>query len=283
MAQVVVTTAVWGFGFVAIKWTLAAVSPIWMTVYRLIAVVLIAAPLIFAIPAWRKSVSRGQIKLAFWPGTILASFLVLQTWGAQHTTVTNASFITTLYVVIVPLLAARLLRTKVSAMHWGLVALALAGTALICKWNALAFNFGDLLVFFSAFGAAVHMLVIERIVPQVQSAVVFNVLQSLWAVPIALLCALLFEPLVMPVFTTQALGAFLVLVIFCSLVGFAVQVEAQKVLPAVFISVLFLLESPFAALFGAMLLGERLDVTQWAGAALILISSAGVCVLASRS
>lgn len=283
MAQVVVTTAVWGFGFVAIKWTLAAVSPMWMTAYRLIAVVLIAAPLLYAIPTWRKSVNRGQMKLALWPGALLASFLVLQTWGAQLTTVTNASFITTLYVVIVPLLAARLIKTNVSALHWGLVGVALAGTALICKWNALAFNLGDLLVFFSAIGAAVHMIVIERIVPRVQSAVVFNVLQSLWAVPIAVLCSIAFEPMVMPVFTTQAIGAFLVLVIFCSLVGFAVQVEAQKVLPAVFISVLFLLESPFAALFGAMLLGERLDVLQWAGAALILMSSAGVCVLASKT
>lgn len=267
----------WGFGFVATKWALTGFPALWMTVVRFVAAFLIAMPILAVWTSQRSALCREDLRLARTPGLWLAALMAFQTLGIQYTTVTNSSFITTLYVVIVPLLAALHTREKIRASHWGLVLLALGGTALICRLETLSVNIGDALTLLAAIAASYHMLVIEKAAPRIRSAFGFNLFQTAWAAMATIPIALLVDPA--PAFTfrpeAKALFGFFFLVGPCTLVAFALQVSAQRVLPAVAISLLFLLESPYAATFGYLFLDERPVASQWAGAGLILAAAGG--------
>jgi drug/metabolite transporter (DMT)-like permease len=65
------------------------------------------------------------------PALLLAGTLILQTWGLHYTTATKSGFITTLYVVFVPLLEALHLRRRISTGLWLCVLGAFVGTLLI--------------------------------------------------------------------------------------------------------------------------------------------------------
>ena len=56
---------------------------------------------------------------------------ILQTAGLAHTPASVSGFITGMYVVCTPLLAALLLRTRITAMTWAAVALATAGLGVL--------------------------------------------------------------------------------------------------------------------------------------------------------
>ena len=278
--QIFLTTIVWGFGFVTVKWAVEALSPLWLTALRFSAVFGVAAALTVALPKERRFLTTAQMRLAFVPGLLLAGMLLFQTWGMASTTVTNSGFITTLYVVIVPVMNRLLFRAPVAALHWLFVAVAVAGTALICDWGSMRFNPGDALVLIAAFLVSAHLIYIERINERVGTPFSFNAMQSGWAAVFSLPFALVGEGMPVLHWSPRAGASFIVLVGFCSVIGFTVQVSAQRVLSATFVSVVFLLESPFAALFGWWLLGERPTSSQLAGAGLIFAAAAGACLLA---
>ena len=83
------------------------------------------------------------------------------------------------------------------------------------------------------------------------------------------------EPL--PQFPLQplAISGLLFNAIVVSILAFWIQVRAQGAISPSVISLLFLLESPFAALFGYLCLGETLNPPQFLGGFLILLSAVG--------
>jgi drug/metabolite transporter (DMT)-like permease len=209
------------------------------------------------------------------PAFSLGGTLFFQTWGMQHTTATNSSFITILYVVFVPLLETIVLRKAPPRILWLWIVAALAGAALMCRLHELKLNVGDMLTLCCAFLAAVHILLTGWAVRRIQSPFLFNG----WT---AVMSAALLWPLAvategwphLPTELTPWLGiAYLSLV--STLVAFLLQVRAQRVLSPSLSSMLFLLESPFGALFAYAVLGERLLPGQWLGAGIILIAAFG--------
>jgi drug/metabolite transporter (DMT)-like permease len=68
-----------------------------------------------------------------------------------------------------------------------------------------------------------------------------------------------------------------------TVLAFFLQVKAQAFLSPTVASLLCLLESPFAMIFAAALLGETLGPLEGAGAALIFVSAAGASVIESRT
>ena len=72
----------------------------------------------------------------------------------------------------------------------------------------------------------------------------------------------------------QVGSGFLILILLCTVIGFTLQVYAQQKIPAHIASMLFLMESPFAAFFGFMILNEPLSPRSIAGATLVMASIA---------
>ena len=254
---------------------------------RFAVAIALALPLMHLAPALKRRASSGQLRLAFVPGLLVAALLLCQTEGLRRTSVANNSFITTLYVVMVPLLEATWRRRRVPARDWLLVLLALAGTALICGLaQSATLNVGDFLTLLAAFFGAVHILVVDALGDRVGSAFHFNVYQTLWAGLASLVAAVALEGpphLASATWTWHSVAGLLFLVVACTLVGYALQVQSQRTLPPVVASLLFLLESPFATLFGWLILGEALGPMQAAGAALIFVAAVGAALSSGKA
>ena len=72
--------------------------------------------------------------------------------------------------------------------------------------------------------------------------------------------------------TASSLSGLLFLSFFSSIVAFSIQVHAQKSLPPHIVGLIFLLESPFAALFGYLFLQEKLNIQNIIGGGLVMVA-----------
>ena len=290
VAELCGAAVLWGFGFIATVWALKAWTPLWMTVFRFLGAALAG---FVGLAAFGKALDTKHFKLSFVPGLFLGGTLMLQTVGLVYTTASKSAFITTLYIIIIPLFEALVLKKRLHPLHGLMVAVATLGAALMCRLApgvSLADLKGDLLTLGCSVCAAAQILWLGRIGRKVSAPVAFNTYQAFWtgitALPLALLFEGPFKTAWNGLFTAspQALWGGLVFLIFGSThIAFLAQVRAQKVISPSVASMLFLLESPFSALFAAILLGERLDSLQMVGAALILAAAAGVVHLETRS
>jgi drug/metabolite transporter (DMT)-like permease len=272
-AELVFAASIWGFGFICARWALDFAGPLWMNVIRFYLAFIFAVPVILSVPQLRVHFNKEQFWLAAWPGLFLSGTLVFQTAGLHYTSVTKSGFITVLYIVFVPFLERLLLKTRIQKIHFLYVGLALLGSAFICDFRGGNWNFGDLLTLICAGMAASQIVFLEKQSSKIGSAFVFNVFQTFWAGVAPLVLAIPFEPLPHNPMTTKVMGSLLVLSFASTLLAFLIQVRTQKVLPSSTVSMLFLLESPFAAFFAYLLLGESLGPIQWIGAVLVLLSA----------
>lgn len=225
---------------------------------------------------WRRTplaILKAEARLSLIPGLILWLSLFTQTWGLQSTTATNSSFITTLYVVLVPLFNWASKKEELHVIHWFCVGLALVGTALIVdiqKFSGL--NWGDLLTFFCAIFAAAHIISVGKRAPLSQNDFGFNVFQSLWISSLALMLFPISQQWRLHDLDQRVWIGIFMLTFGASLIAFFLQVRSQKKISPSVASLLFLLESPAACFFSYWLLGERLNSVQWIGAGLILLA-----------
>jgi drug/metabolite transporter (DMT)-like permease len=276
--ELLLAATIWGFGFVATIWALQSVDPISMSLIRF-GIAFIAGMIGFLI--WQKTQNnyeathRAHLILSAGPGIFLSLTIGLQTWGLQFTTATNSGFITTLYVVIVPFLDAVLLKRRVPMIHLLWVAFAILGTALMIQLHLDTFNTGDALTLGCAFAAAIQITWIGRIHHQIQSPFLFNIYQSLWAAAGTIVLWPFYGGLYWHAPDNKALIGLFSLTIGSTLLAFALQVRAQKIVSPSLASILFLLESPFAAYFAFLLLYEKITTLQALGGVIIFLAAFG--------
>lgn len=281
--ELVFAGSLWGFGFVATIWALRSMGPVAITGWRFALAAGLGFGLAFLNPRTRREITWSYGRLAIWPGLFLGTMLILQTWGLRYTTATKSGFLTTLYVLIVPFMERFWLKKRLGRFHGFAVLIALIGVGLICDLpnelmgaggsGSAGWNVGDFLTVLCAVMASIHIIWFGRIQSEIRDPFVFNNFQSLWAWIPTLALALIMEPVALPHVDDMSLFGFLMLAIGSTLVAFALQVRAQKILSPSFSSLLFLLESPFATFFGVMILGETLKTTQWVGAGFILLAA----------
>ncbi len=271
--ELVFAGVLWGFGFVAAVWALKAFTPVETLIYRFIIAAVIGETLYLAIKGPRFTTIREEFFRALPAGLLLGGMLLLQTIGLKFTTATKSGFLTSLYVILVPLMNTWFFKSSSTWKNYALVGLALLGTFILMDANLEDVNVGDLWTIGCSLFAAFHIIYIGKISSRVGNAFRFNNFQSFWCL-IALLPLLWTQDSV----TThssdwQAWAGVLCLGLGSSIIAFYLQIRTQKILSDSTASMLFLLESPFAALFGFLLLSERLSLFQLSGAALIMIAS----------
>lgn len=280
------STAIWGGGFVFVKWMLPYVSPMEANHLRFWLAGSVSAFLILLGPAtWRQE----NIKATALASVLLYGMLALQTVGLKYTTVAKSGFITTLYVLFVPLILWILERRKFSVGYWSCCFAALLGIYFLADADFSNFNRGDLLTLCCALFGAAHIVAVERMQKFIRSGFAFNFYQCVFLALFGLILAPWAHDVSMgelwPKVTTFSLTAWCGLIglgVFSSILAFSFQIYVQKSIPAHLAGLLFLLESPFAALFGYVILGESLNRAGLLGAALILCSCVGVLHLLSK-
>lgn len=272
------STIIWGFGFIATKMTFSAYNPYWSQALRFIIAGIVGIPFLI----YKKSFTRNNApwRQGFIGGFLLLATLLFQAVGLKYTTVAKSGFITTLYSFFVPITLMAIYRKKYRATFWGLVFLALLGVSLLCNLEFKDLNIGDLWILFCSLFASFHIIYIGEIANSLESAIEYNFIQNLVIGLMGLVFAFLISgPIsITPLldFNSEVFKGMFFLSIVSSMIAFSIQVIAQQKIPSHIASLIFLMESPFAAWFGFMIYGEKLNSMNMVGAFFILLS---VCLV----
>lgn len=149
-------TAAWGSTFFLIKDLSDRISALDFLAVRF-PIATVALFLIF--PRALSRLSAESRRRAAVLGVLYAGAQILQTIGLAHTAASVSGFITGLYVVCTPLLAALLLRTRIGPMTWFAVGLAISGIGfLTLQPGAVAFGYGETLTLIAAVIYALHIV-----------------------------------------------------------------------------------------------------------------------------
>ena len=264
-AALILVTAVWGLTFVQVK-DAVELYPL----FAFLAVrYLIASAALAPVSATRlRSLGRDGLVAGGVLGALIALGIGLQTAGLERTTVTNAGFITGLYVLFTPLLALAVFRTPIPRELWGAAVLALVGLALLSgvPQGSAA---GDLLVLVSAAAQALQIVMVERYANRFDAF-------ALTFVEVAVAClvfgaiALALGDLSMPRGST-VWAALLVTGLFAVAFAYLVQVWAQRRVSATRIAVIFSLETVFAGLAGYLFAEDRIGLVGLVGCSAIFV------------
>ena len=255
-------SASWGLAFVVMKDAIERQSVNSFLFTRF----LVAVIAMFLLkPTVIQSINREVLRKGFIAGLFLAAGYILQTLGLALTGAAVTGFITGLYVVATPVIAALVLRVRITAFTWGCVLLATVGLALLSLkgWNL---SYGEFLVFLCAIAFAAHIIALSK----------WSNGLDVYAMTIVQLttCALatgvisLIQGYEAP---PDSNGWYVVLftAIICTAVAFVVQTWSQAHMSATKVAVILTMEVVFAALFAVVFGGESLSLRTLFGGVLV--------------
>lgn len=250
----------WGSTFVAQDLAAESVGPFAYTASRswVGALLLLAISLILrkktAIPSEHKKAYRRDLILGGLAcGVAMTIAANLQQAGiSNNTDPGKAGFITSLYVVLVPIFGL-FCRRRASLTVWISTAIALAGLYLLCVTEALTIHISDLLILLCAVFFAVQILIIDRL-PHIHGMHLCCMQLFVVAVTSTVL-ALVFETTALNDLF-HAWGPILYSAVFSSALAYTLQIMAQKDSNPTVITLLLCLESVFAVICDLVILGN---------------------------
>lgn len=264
--------AIWGMGFVAQSSAMEDIGPFLFIGLRFTLATVVVLP--FALREARRTdrpLDRQGLKGLLWIGVVLFLGMASQQNGLLTTTVTNSGFLTGLYVVFTPLLAVVVLKEKPHFIIWPSALLALGGIFLLSGGNLSALSQGDLLTILCAVFWAVQVILIGKFGKRTGRPLALSAIQFFVCAILGLSVALAFETFDWGAIRAAA-NEILFAGIFSSGVAFTFQAIGQRHTTPSQAAIFLSSESLFAALFGAILLGERIGGIGYAGCALMFTS-----------
>ena len=270
----------WGSTFVAQDLAAKTVGPFTYTASRswVGAFLLLILSLLLrkktAIPTNHRSTYRRDLLLGGLAcGAAMTIAANLQQAGIGDTDPGKAGFITSLYVVLVPIFGLFCHR-RASIVVWISTAIALVGLYLLCVTETLTIQFSDLLILLCAVFFAVQILLIDRL-PHIHGMHLCCV-QLFVVAAVSTVLALVFErPTLSQIF--DAWGPILYSAVFSSALAYTLQIVAQKDSNPTVITLLLCLESVFAVLCDLVILGNIPSIREAIGCLLMF----GAVILAN--
>lgn len=191
---------------------------------------------------WKKNLEAG-----LWCGIAFTVASTLQQFGIKYTTVGKAGFITTLYIIFVPL-AGIFLRKKVAKIVWLAAMMAAVGMYLLCMTESLVLGTGDILVFLCAIVFAIHIMLIDHYAPMTDGPVV-SCIQFLVCGVVCTIGALIWGNPTMGQLT-DGMGALLYAGVLSCGVAYTLQIVGQKGVDPTVAALILSLESVVSAISG---------------------------------
>jgi len=256
-------TGAWGSTFVVVKNAIARMPVMEFLSWRFaIATVLLA----LVRPRAVARLDRGGRRAGVVLGVALGAGYITQTLGLATTPASVSGFITGMFVVFTPLIAALLLRRPVGRTAWTAAAVATVGLALL-SLHGFSLGWGELLTLACALAFALHIVGLgEWSTPT--DAVGLAVVQLSTVMVLCAACSgrgLLRPPPDAGVWVALALTA-----VAATAVAFLVQTWAQAHLAPTRAAIVMTMEPVFAGVFGVWLGGDRLGSRPLLGGALVL-------------
>jgi drug/metabolite transporter (DMT)-like permease len=271
--MLLVTAFIWGSTFVSQSASMEYIGPFTFNAFRCLLGGSVLIPVVFVINRKKAKKTSIEKKYTLVGGLLCGVFLFLgsslQQIGIQYTTVQKTSFISTLYIIIVPIFGL-FGRRRLSTFGWAAVALSTVGLYLLCIREDLTINPGDAYIFFSAILYAGHILLIDRFIAHADG-VAMSCIQFFVTSCLSAGCMFLFET---PVLSDikMAAGSIVYAGIMSNGVAYTLQIIAQKSSAPAIASLIMSLESVFGALSGWLFLNERVALRE--GVGMVLMFSA---------
>jgi len=275
--------AIWGMGFVAQQTAMDDIGPMLFIALRFLLAGIAVSPFAYAEMKRKKITSMSGEIMRFKGSFFLVGFafflgMAFQQVGLIGTSVTNAGFLTALYVIMVPIIMVSVLRVAQPFIIWPASILALVGIYLLSGGDLASLNSGDILIIICALFWAAHVILTGRVGQKTNLPVTMATLQFFITSFLALLGFGLANVLGLGenLPSSQQLIGALPEILFAGLIagglGFTLQAVGQRYTSESAAAVLISTESLFAALFGAMFLGERLQNLGYIGCGLIFVA-----------
>lgn len=275
------TAAIWGFAFVAQRVGMQHVGAFTFNGVRFALGSLSLLPVIYFFnrksnnknanhneSEFKEADLKTTVKSGLLAGSVLFIAASLQQVGLIYTTAGKAGFITSLYIVLVPILGI-FLKQKTHFTTWIGALTAVIGLYLLSINESLQIEFGDFLEIIGAFFWAAHIQLIDRFVKNVD-AIKLSSIQFATCSVLSFIVAIIFEDI-----SLSGLSNALIPILYGGImsagVAYTLQAIGQKSAKPSHAAIALSMESVFAAIGGALLLKEILPTKGYLGCGLMLL------------
>ena len=292
VAQVglVLTTLAWGATFVLVKDSLEYAKPFTFIFFRFIIATLAILPFIFLNKKrnFFNRINNSEIGFGLICGLLLFIGYAFQNFGLEITVPSKSAFITSISVLIVPIILVFYKNEITTPRLWISILIVIFGLYLLIdpgsgveqsnkKYGKDAFlpNLGDILTFGCAIFFAMHIIAQSDAVKNKINLIRFFIIQCLSVSLFSGLCALIINEPAIPWEHPQINILYWSLMIngmIATTFAIFVMIWAQKILSAGETAVIFSLEPIFAALFSIFMGVESFGVLQWTGGIIVVLS-----------
>lgn len=269
------TAFIWGTAFVAQSVGMEYIGPFTFNGVRSIIGAFTLLPcILFQKKSCRKIIEEGSSRKDLVVGGLLCGALLfvassLQQIGIKYTSAGKAGFITSCYIVIVPLIGIFMKKTS-GWKIWAAVVLALAGLYCLCITDGFTVGKGDIFIFLCAMAFSVHILVIDYFSPRV-NGVVLSCIQFFVCGVASLPCMFVFETPDMVAIISAWMPILYAGVLSCG-VAYTLQIIGQRNVNPTIASLILSLESCFSVLAGWVILHEKLSIKESLGCVLMFVA-----------
>ncbi|HCT92721.1 MAG TPA: EamA family transporter [Lachnospiraceae bacterium] len=275
-AALLLAAVIWGFAFVAQSVGMEYVGPFTFQAVRSLIGAAALVPVIYimdrqkkekpgyAAPGKKEKVYLWKVGIAC--GIVMCIASCLQQVGILYTTVGKAGFLTSLYLVLVPVLGI-FLHNKVPAKIWFCVVICLAGVYLLSMTGSLTPAAGDAMILACAFFFAIHILIIDHFARHVDG-VRLSCIQFLISGLLSSVCMFALEKPSLDGLMAAGVTLLYAGVMSCG-GAYTLQIIGQQYTEPTTATLLLSMESVFSMVGGIMLLGQTPSLRELCGCALV--------------
>ncbi len=191
---------------------------------------------------WKVNVKAGLLC-----GVSLTIASTLQQFGIKYTSVGKAGFITTLYIIFVPLFGI-FLKKKVAPVVWAAAVMAAVGMYLLCMTESLRLGTGDIMVFLCAIAFAIQIMTIDHYAGKIDGAIVSCIQFTVCGIACCIGALIWGQPTFGQLY--EGLGALLYAGVLSCGVGYTLQIVGQQGLNPTVAALIMSLESVIATISG---------------------------------
>jgi drug/metabolite transporter (DMT)-like permease len=259
-------SAAWGLAFVVMKDAIERQTVNNFLFSRFVVAVVV---MILIRPQCIKLFNKDLLLRASAAGLFLGSGYILQTLGLKLTGAAITGFITGLYVVFTPLIAAIVLKARITLITWGCVGVATLGLALL-SLQGWSIGLGEVLVLGSAFAFGAHIIALGKW-SSGRDAYAMTVVQLAMCAVLTGIASAVEGGYQLPpdngVWATVIFTA-----VVCTAVAFVIQTWSQAHMSTTKVAVILTMEVVFAAFFAIVFGGETLTLQKALGGVLVVIA-----------